>query len=139
MKTYDPSKVVMTFLGNPITGYADGSFIKAGRNEDTFKLTVGSSGEGCRTRSTNRSGKVTLTLMQSSAANDLLSAAHRLDELVGTGVGALLIKDLNGTALVEAPNCWITKPADMEFAKEVGNREWILECEAMILEGGAIV
>ena len=139
MKTYDPSKVVFVFLGSIITGFADGSFIKAARNEDTYKLTKGAGGEGCRSRSLNRSGKVTCTLMQSSLSNDILSAAQTLDELTGAGVGPLLIKDLSGTALVVAENAWIVKPADVDFAKEVGSREWIIECDDMIIEGGAIV
>lgn len=137
--TYNPAKVVLTHLGQIITGYATGSFIKAARNKETYTYTAGADGKGCRTLNPDKSGRVTITLMQSSVSNDVLSAAQILDELTGQGVGPLIIKDLNGTLVVSATNAWIVKPADVDLAAEVGNREWMIEAEEMNIAGGTIL
>lgn len=138
-KTYDPGLVVIQFGPYLITGTADGTFVKASRNEDTFKTYVGADGTPARSRSRNKSGSVELTLAQTSPSNDALGAAHLADELLGAGVYPLMIKDLNGTTLVAAAEAWVTKPADVEEGKEVGNRAWKLETGSLnIWSGGNI-
>jgi hypothetical protein len=131
VKTYDPGKIVLTFAGNLIGGYADGTFVLAERREGAFGLVIGAGGEGCRIRSRNKSGSVTLTLMASSLANDILSAIAAADELAGTGVGPLFLKDLNGNTLVAAANAWIEKLPNVEFGKDLSTREWLIACEQL--------
>lgn len=135
-RTYDPAYIVCSVLGIPISGYADGTFVKAERSEDAFKTHVGAGGEVARARSRNMTGKVTFTLLATSPVNDLLSAASHLDELTGQGVGRVFIKDVNGTTLVLGANSWIVKPAAVEFGKEVTNREWVVECSYLYLHSG---
>lgn len=134
--TYDPSSVVASFAGVPLGGFADGTFIGVERNNDSFTLMVGAGGEAARARSRNSSGKVTFTLMATSVVNDLLSAVWRADELFGTGVGVVIVKDLNGTTLCIANNAWIMKPPKVEFGKEIGTREWVIECESVYMKSG---
>lgn len=137
VKSYDPAQVSVTFAGIIVEGYADGTFITAARNNQSFTLKVGSSGEGARAKSNDRSGMVTLTLMQNSASNDLLSAQMALDEASGDGIGSLLIKDLSGTTLCSAETAWLQKPADVEFAKEISDRQWVIETDVLnIFAGG---
>jgi len=137
VKPYDPAEVTITFAGIIVEGYADGTFITAARNNPSFSLKVGASGEGARAKSNDRSGTVTLTLLQSSASNDLLSAQAALDEASGDGIGSLLIKDLSGTTLCSAETAWIQKPADVEYAKEISDRQWVLETDILnIFAGG---
>jgi hypothetical protein len=125
--SFDPSQVIVAFLGTPLHGFIDGVFVKVSRNEEAFKLQVGADGEAARVRNRNRSGQVTITLQQTSVSNDVLSAAAALDELGSGGVGALLIKDLNGSTLVSALSAWVRKVPDAELGKELGQREWVLE------------
>jgi hypothetical protein len=134
--TYDPGKIVVSFAGRLITGFADGTFVNAERTEDAFALTIGARGEGARTRSRNQSGTVTLTLMQSSLSNDVLSAIASADALAGSGVGEMFIKDLNGTTLIAAGNAWIKKLPSVEMGKDLSNREWVFECEALAINVG---
>lgn len=127
VKTYDPARVVPTFAGRLISGFAEGTFIKVARNGDTFTVHVGSDGEVARSRSRNKSGQVEFTLMQGAASNDMLSAQLALDELAGTGAGAFQLQDFNGTTLLIAPAAWVKKLADAEYGNEAGNRVWVLE------------
>lgn len=126
--TYDPSAVIIIFAGNRILGYADGTFVKVSRNSETFKLYKGTSGEGARAKSLDKSATVTLTLMHTSPSNDILAANAALDEAASSGVTALLIKDLSGRTIHQAQEAWVKKPADSEFGKEIATREWTIEC-----------
>lgn len=138
IKTYDPAEVLTTFFGIPLTGFADGTFVEVDYNEDAFTLMVGAGGETARARSQNRSGTVTFTLMASSPCNDLLSAVAIADRASGLGVGPVGIKDNNGTSLVAGANAWVKKMPKVEYAKEVGSRQWVLECDALDMLVGSI-
>lgn len=139
---YDPSQVALIAVGVPVTGYAPGTFIVAERNEDSFNLTIGSDGEGCRTRTNNRSGRITFTLQQSSITNQLLSTALNLDENTpaGDGIAPSLIKDNTGLptaqTFVNAPESWLVKPANVEYSNEATTREWIVETDNLIMNVG---
>lgn len=140
MKQYDPKKIVITFGGILIQGYADGTFVNAERSEDAFETSVGAGGDVTRVRNNNRTGTVTLTLQSESLTNDLLSAKAAVDEASGRGVGSLFIKDLNGTTLVRAESAWIKKMPGTEYADSGGNREWVIDCaELEIHAGGSLV
>ena len=137
--TYDPLKNLLSFAGNLATGFGPDTFIKVERNEDSFSLIVGASGEGVRTQNRNRSGKVTVTLLAKSQTNDLWSAISAADELSGSGISSLFITEANGTTVVSAENAWLTRPAAIERAKEAGTVEWVFECENLeILAGGLL-
>lgn len=131
MQTYDPLYVLFSFYGIPITGYADGSFVKVERDNESFTKMVGAGGEVARARSRSTGGKITFTLMATSPCNDLLTAVWQADELAGTGVGPCFGKDLNGTTVIMAPYAWVSKPPAVEFAKEIGTREWVLDCASV--------
>lgn len=136
IKTYDPDKVIVTFGGVPLSGYADGTFVNVERAEDAFTLSVGADGETARTRNLNKSGTITITLMQSSASNDLLSGAAIADESTGLGIFPVMIKDMAGTTLAIAANAWVKKMANAEFGKEHGDREWVLEADSITMHVG---
>ncbi len=139
VKTFDPGQVVISFGGVVLSGYADGTFIMVERSSDAFSKVVGAGGDVARVRNRDRSGRVTVTLMQTSLTNDRLSAIAAQDELAGTGVGPLLIKDLGGTTLISAQSCWIAKVPNQEFGKEFSNREWIFDTSDLeILVGGSL-
>lgn len=131
LRVYDPKLVIITLGSIPMSGFADGTFLNVDYNEDAFSLQVGSDGEGTRTRSNNNSARVSISLMQSSASNDLLSALHELDKAAPGGIGAvpLLIKDLSGRSLFVAEKAWIVKAPAAEFGREAAAREWVIETD----------
>lgn len=135
--TYDPKQVSMIVGGKIASGFADGTFIMIERNEPAFNLKVGTDGEGTRAKSNNKSGKITITLMQSSSFNDVLSGFAAADELSNAGVVPILLRDASGRTLCTALSAWVQKYANSEFAKEVTTRVWILETDEIdIFVGG---
>jgi hypothetical protein len=139
LKVYDPKGVLIIFAGVPISGKGETQFLSVETNQPTWAMSVGVSGEAARARSNDRSGRVTITLIQSSIVNDVLSALANVDANTpgGDGVGPLLIKDLSGRTLVSAAHAWIVKPADVGFAVEASERQWVIETpELQIFVGG---
>jgi hypothetical protein len=132
--TLDPSQCIVIFNGQQLQGFAPGTFVKPSRDEDAVSKTTGADGEVVRVRNRNRGGSVTVTLLQSSASNDVLSAMANLDEngLPG-GVGALLVKDNTGRALYSAEAAWVKKQPDGEHAKEATTREWVIDCAVLAM------
>ncbi len=127
VRTYDPKQVVVLIGGVPVGGFADGTFLNVTRTADTFTKHVGADGNTSRTKSSDRSGEMTITLAQTSPSNDVLSGFALADELSNNGIVPILIKDLSGrTALVSAFG-WIRKMPDVEFGKEVADRAWVFD------------
>ena len=128
MKFYDPDQIVITFAGIRVQCFGEDTFVAIARNENSFALKMGVDGEGTRSKSNNKSGTVTLTLMQTSETNARFSALNELDENTpnGAGVGSLRIRDLNGTTLYSAEQAYLEKPADATFAREASEREWVI-------------
>ncbi len=129
---YDPRRVIGSFRGIPFLGVKDGTFIEAERLEEAFAMDVGSVGDVCRVQNLNRTGRVTVTLMQSSPSNDLLSQVAQLDELSQTGFGPILVRDLNGNAVVEAPISWIVKIPKLERADQAMGVQWVFDCHEFV-------
>ncbi len=127
VKTYDPKKVLVTFGGMPLGGYADGTFVSIKAKSDLFSKKVGADGEIVRSRSNDNTHEVTLTLMQSSPSNTYLSTIKNLDRLANLGIRPLSITDLSGSSLFFWPQAWINKDPDADFAKEASDRAWVFE------------
>jgi hypothetical protein len=138
VRTWDPTKFVMTVGANTLQSFAAGTFIKAAYNEELFMLEVGSDGvSNCRIRNANESGRFEITLLKSSPSNDVLSALALLDRATGQGVVPCQVKDGSGTAVALGQNSWIVKPADLERGKELGDVTWIIETDKLqLIQGG---
>lgn len=135
-KTYDPLQVSVILGSHIVTGFADGTFVSIERNNQTFELVSGASGETARAKSNDRSGTVTITLMQTSESNSVLSGFAAADELSNSGKFPIIVKDNNGDSLYEATEAWVQQPASVEFSKEISEREWVLETGELIMVTG---
>jgi hypothetical protein len=96
------------------------------RQNPAWEMVVGADGEATRVKSNDRSGRVTITLQQSSPSNDYLSGLAALDELSNTGLVPLYIKDALGTTLVTAATCFVEMVPSAAFGKTANDREWVL-------------
>ena len=130
LKTYDPKKYDIVFAGVLANeGLADGTFLSIDETTPGFSSKVGVDGEVTRTRSHDRRATATLTLMQTSEVNDLLSAIYSADLAAtnGIGVGAFFVQDRAGTTVFEASKAYITKAPAATLEAEASTREWTIE------------
>lgn len=127
-KDYDPKKVTITVGTHIVEGFADGTFVTVSRNNQTWNTVSGASGEHGRSKSNDRSGTIELTIMQTSASNDVLSSFMALDETSSNG-GKFPFKliDAHGKTAVATVEAWIQQPPSVEYGKELGDRSWTLE------------
>ena len=139
VRTYDPASVSMFYGEIPISGFAQDAAISVEHDEDDWTLVVGVDGEGTRSKTSNASATITVSLMQSSTTNALLTAARNLDVLAPGGVGgkALLIKDGSGTTLFSAVTAWIQKPPTAELNREASTREWVFRTDNLVAFHGS--
>lgn len=139
-KTYDPNEVSLIVGAIPISGYADGSFIECSKESPDFNDVVGADGEVARSKSNDPRWTLTITLLQTSQSNAVLSALRASDLLAGNGAGVVpvLIKDNQGTTLMAFANAWIMNPPDVTFDREATERAWELRCieAAPVVIGG---
>ena len=139
IRTYNAARVVVIYNGFNITGFADGTFINITMQNDGITTQVGADGELARAVNADRRCTVTITLQQTSNANDFLSTMFSVDALTcGGRIGPILVQDLCGDTLFAASEAWIVKPADIEFGKEITTRAWAIHTGApgVYLVGG---
>lgn len=139
-RNYDPGRISMVWNGIPFLGLGPDTFVKCVRNEDAFNQVIGAQGDVVDVRNRNRTGLVTFTVLDASPTNDLLTLAALSDENTGLSVGALMIKDLNGTTLIKCANARIKKFPDVEFGADGGTNDWVLQCaELEFFVGGSAI
>lgn len=122
MRTYDPRDVSVIVAGRVLTGVADGTFVSAEKEEDTWEPYVGAQGEVARARNAHPIGTISVTLEHTSPSNAHLSQlAHS-----NRAFGARVVDRQNNNVSIGGGACWVQKPASMEFGGEVSEIEWTI-------------
>lgn len=129
MKTYDPKQVTITFGGFIMAGFADDRMVTVARLNDTWTMKTGVDGEGTRSKSNDKSGEITVALMETSESNAVLTAFAKADELTNNGTFPVLIRDNNNESYYAAAQAWVVKPPEAEKAREAGVREWKIQTD----------
>lgn len=119
--TYDPQDVNVVVNGTIITGFMDGTFINVERDEESFFVHVGAKGEVTRTVNANKLGRITITLKQDSPSNSFLSRLANSKETFPVSV-----VDQNFNTNAGGNDAWVERPANLEYAKELTSRQWII-------------
>jgi len=117
--TWDFKKLIFSFAGQTITGFRGDISINHSSGEDSVTKEVGHDGEAVFVFRNDDSGSVTSELMASAASNDFLSAA-----IAAKLVGPLLIRDMNGRTVLEAPSATVAKLPTVTYGAEMSGREW---------------
>lgn len=134
-KVYSAKACSLSFANIQITGWADGDFISIDNESDAYGDAIGTDGEVTRWDTNDNRANVTITLMQTSSANDRLSAMLRLDQLApnGAGIGAFYFKDTQGTSFYSGENAWIVKRPEATFGRE-GNKARVWKLRVALLK-----
>jgi hypothetical protein len=132
-KTYSSQDVTVLLGGVPIdSGRADGDFVSIVKVSDDSSSVAGADGEVCVNLMHDRQYDVTITVMQSSAGNDLMTGARAGFQLL-KALLPLAVKDNNGSSLLVAAKAWPVKAPDQAFGKEAGTRAWTWRCVADVV------
>jgi Protein of unknown function (DUF3277) len=117
---YDSKNVSAQADSIYITGFADGTFIEAEKNEDNHTPSVGAQGDVVVAKTNDPTGVITFTLQQTSP-----SVAY-LDRLANTGamVPFWVISNNLPKEKVGGQFCSVAKPANKSFSNEAESREF---------------
>lgn len=140
VKTYDPGQLAIAAGPNILGGFAEDSVCEVERAEASFITHVGADGEVTRTRNRNKSGTIKVKLMRTSASNDVLASYLKADELDGTGIFPITVKDLLGTTLHFGANAWVERPPPDAMEAEANEREWTIAVGDLdMYAGGSVI
>lgn len=129
--TYDPTKLTVIVGGVIVSGFSDGDYITAKRDEDLYTKRVGADGHVARARNGNKSGTIEIKLLQGSPAVAEIAALVALDNFLFDGDVLIPISIVSpGTAaeLVVSTQSWLKTAPEMVFGKEVGERTFVFDC-----------
>lgn len=126
--TYSNKGVLITVDGIPLEGIGPDTFVTIEMPEAWTSVSSGDGKLVTRAQNNEAMIPITLTLAQGSASNQTLTNLYNLDQNTEGGrTFAILITDTNGGDEFFAEKAWISKPANLDFAKEAGTREWTLQ------------
>lgn len=126
---YDPALVTVALGGVPIIGWADDSFLTLEQSEATYEVVAGVDGYFIRIKKSGaKIWTCTLSLMQSSPHNAVLSALHVLDQMAPSGAGIVpfTMADAGGTTIFSSPEAWISTPAPQTFGSGHNAKAWLV-------------
>jgi len=140
IRTFDPKQLIVTFGPIIMSGFAPSSFISIEPDGDYFRVIRGTGGDTERIKIGSGNCIVTISLLQTTPINDLLTTAHLSDVVGNAGVFPLIIKDMGGTQLFMSMKAYIVTPPAVDFSNEVSERKWRFYCpEALNYVGGTDV
>lgn len=131
LKNYDLKQVNVVYSGRILTGAAESDFVTVEMSADAWSHHVGASGEECRARTNDESGKITVKLAQYSSDNAILASLHLADKAAGSGVAPIAVVDKSGASLHASDEAYILKAPAAAYAKTPGDREWVFMCAGL--------
>lgn len=123
--TIDPKEVTVMIADNIIEGFADAKILVE-RESDAVIDEAGPDGDVARLITNDFRGTFTITLLQTSRSNLILSRLAKADALSGNGIFPVVIKDNRGNDLHIGATSWIRKMPASAYSKSVETRVWAI-------------
>lgn len=131
VSTYDPTKLTVIVGGVIVTGFIDGDYVTAKRDEDLYTKRVGADGHVARVRNGNKSGTIEIKLLQGSPAVAEIAALVALDNFLYDGdvlIPIAIVSPGSSQELVTSTQSWLKSAPEMTFGKDVGDRTFVFDC-----------
>lgn len=127
VNTYNPSDVYLILCGYQCSGWQD---ITIERSTPSFKHVKGIRGKHTRIRDVDTSAIITITVIQTSETNDILSDILEQDLESGTGRLEIMLVDKSGNTLVSSIEAYITGYPTKTFSDTVEFLPWVIQCQS---------
>ena len=125
MKTYDPTEVQVNVGALTLTGFASDTFVEISRKTtERYKTKVGAQGEVSRSKVSDKSGTIQVTLKHTSPCNAKL---YQMDKLPTT-FPITVIENGESKFMAVSSVAWIEKTPDPKFGVEEGDAVWVFAC-----------
>lgn len=134
--TYSPVDVSVLIGGLEITGFSNDTLLYIKKQDASFTTSKTADGTVARTKVSDPTYSLELTLAQTSPSNDLLFALLQADELSKLGFFPVFIRDSSGSTFFLAPSAWISGPPEVKLSNSMEMRSWRIECASAIWNVG---
>lgn len=137
--TFDGAELTVILGVLPVSGLSDGDSVVATRNNPLYVRRAGLKGAQARARNTDKSGTIEIHILQTSAANDAISAMTNLDSLTGDGLAVfpITVIDLSGRTVISAGQAWLSNIGPVTFSTNaVAERVYTFECADLKMQIG---
>lgn len=122
---YSANAVTFTLATLAIeSGRGDNEFLKITQPNDDFSYKQGLDGEGVFSEMRNNYTEVEITLLQTSAGNDVLWALHLASLKAGGLLMPAFFEDRKGNSKMVSAEALILKNPDETYAREAGTVVW---------------
>jgi len=128
VRTYDTQYVNLIIDGVAVTGFAEGSMLKAERNEDSFNAHVGAQGEVSFSETNNFTGTITFSVTATSPSNEMLRAWAKKKGKNAIFAASIVDANEEGGMLVSSSQSRIQKIPQYEANTEEAVYEWSIYC-----------
>lgn len=132
MATYSPEDITIILFNDRFThqvvGTTEGEFITVTRTVPHAELVNGADGSNARVVRAIKNADITMTLMQTSETNDVLSRLLVEDEITrdGRDCFGVTIKDNVGRTVMSSPQAFIGTNPDVSFAETLSDTVWVI-------------
>lgn len=132
LATFAPNDVTIvitqesTGISHIIGGFSEDAIISVDRNADTFTLYTGADDSNTRVYNANTAGTLTISLQQTSASNDVLTALYIQDKTNRNGLFAIQVKDNSGRSSFFAEEAYIGVVPNSAYANSMQTRDWVI-------------
>jgi hypothetical protein len=137
-RKYAPDDVIVTIGTQAGSGFMEGTFVEAERDNDTAEISTGSDGEATLVISPVQKGKIKMTFQQASPMNDYLNTLFQALQQKNLSVAVVPVRvvDKNGTTVVQCEQGVVNKPVKISFADKPEGREWTIITGYLDIEAG---
>lgn len=134
LATFAPNDVTVvitqssTGIAHIVSGYSEDSIVNIERVAETFTLYTGADNTSTRIYNANKSATITLSLQQTSASNDILSALYSNDSASrnSSGLFSLQISDVSGRSRYFSDDAYVGVVPNSAFANSMQTRDWVI-------------
>lgn len=132
--TYSPNDLTIIIsqessgISHVCSGFSEDSIVQIERNAETFTMYTGADNYSTRIYNANNSAKVTLSVQQSSATNDILSRMYQNDAASrnSSGLFSITIKDNSGRSTYFSDDAYIGVVPNSNFSNSMQTRDWVI-------------
>jgi hypothetical protein len=127
MRFYDWRRVQTLVNGVPVTGWAPGDDVyKAERLKESVVYEVGADGEMTVSLVADKSGKITIKLMQTSPLNNLLMKICAAEDQLATFIPVVVSQlDTYRADSTQTVFGFIEKPSDQGRGAKAATQDWV--------------
>jgi len=140
IKTYNPSDINLILASS----YRVGGIVslEVSFSKERFTMIPCIKGKNVRVRNKDTSCLISVELLQTSIANDVLSELVVQDSLVGTGRLTVSLGDSSGSTKIESRNAYVVGFPPVSYSNDIATRTWqiqLLDTNITLVGGNAVV